>query len=92
MGRLTGKRALITAAGQGIGRASAIAMANEGAQVIATDVNAEALASLHHDNIATRIFERARSGVNRGGCGGGRPSECAVQLRGICGGGQHPGL
>ena len=56
MGRLTGKRALITAAGQGIGRASAIAMANEGAQVIATDVNAEALASLHHDNIATRIL------------------------------------
>ena len=56
MGRLTGKRALITAAGQGIGRASALAMANEGAQVIATDVNAEALASLHHDNIATRIL------------------------------------
>ncbi|MEL6887665.1 MAG: NAD(P)-dependent oxidoreductase, partial [Pseudomonadota bacterium] len=33
MGRLDGKRALVTAAGQGIGRASALAMAAEGAQV-----------------------------------------------------------
>ncbi len=38
--------ALITAAGQGIGRATALAMAAEGAAVFATDVNAEALASL----------------------------------------------
>jgi len=37
--RLQGKTALITAAGQGIGRASALAMAAEGAQVWATDVN-----------------------------------------------------
>lgn len=42
-GRLEGKVALITAAGQGIGRASARAMAAEGAQVYATDVNATAL-------------------------------------------------
>ncbi len=39
MERLTGKTALITAAGQGIGRASAERMAREGARVIATDVN-----------------------------------------------------
>ncbi len=44
--RLEGKRVLVTAAGQGIGRASALAMAAEGAQVFATDVNAEALATL----------------------------------------------
>ena len=44
--RLEGKRVLVTAAGQGIGRASAIAMAAEGAQVFATDVNTEALATL----------------------------------------------
>lgn len=44
--RLKGKTALLTAAGQGIGRATAIAMANEGAKVIATDVNQEALSSL----------------------------------------------
>ncbi len=37
--RLRGKKALITAAAQGIGRASALAFAAEGAQVIATDIN-----------------------------------------------------
>jgi|SRR6185312_9039029 2-keto-3-deoxy-L-fuconate dehydrogenase len=37
--RLRGKKALITAAAQGIGHASALAFAAEGAQVIATDVN-----------------------------------------------------
>jgi 2-keto-3-deoxy-L-fuconate dehydrogenase len=42
-GRLAGKTALITAAGQGIGHASALAMAREGAQVVATDVDASAL-------------------------------------------------
>ena len=46
MGRLSGKLALVTAAGQGIGRASALAMAREGATVIATDVNEAALQSL----------------------------------------------
>ena len=44
--RLTGKRALITAAGQGIGRAAALAMTREGAHVFATDVNEAALATL----------------------------------------------
>lgn len=43
MGRLEGKVALVTAAGQGIGRASALAMAAEGARVFATDVNEAAL-------------------------------------------------
>ena len=42
-GRLAGKTALITAAGQGIGHATALAMAREGAEVIATDVNASTL-------------------------------------------------
>jgi 2-keto-3-deoxy-L-fuconate dehydrogenase len=45
-GRLAGKTALITAAGQGIGRATAAAMAAEGAHVIATDVNPKLLESL----------------------------------------------
>jgi 2-keto-3-deoxy-L-fuconate dehydrogenase len=44
--RLAGKTAFLTAAGQGIGRATALAFAREGARVIATDLNAEALASL----------------------------------------------
>ena len=41
--RLKGKMVLVTAAGQGIGRASALALAAEGAQVLATDVNASLL-------------------------------------------------
>jgi len=44
--RLKGKRALVTAAGQGIGRASALAFAVEGARVVATDVNSGALKEL----------------------------------------------
>lgn len=51
--RLAGKRVLVTAAGQGIGKASAIAMANAGAQVFATDVNTDALARLGHSGIET---------------------------------------
>lgn len=45
--RLANKTAFVTAAGQGIGRATAIAFAAQGARVIATDINAPALASLH---------------------------------------------
>jgi len=44
--RLAGKTALITAAGQGMGRAVALAMASEGATVYATDVNEKSLESL----------------------------------------------
>ena len=44
--RLRGKTAFLTAAGQGIGRATAEAYAREGARVIATDINEELLAEL----------------------------------------------
>jgi 2-keto-3-deoxy-L-fuconate dehydrogenase len=44
--RLQGKTALVTSAAQGIGRASALAMAAEGAKVIATDINEVALSEL----------------------------------------------
>lgn len=57
-GRLQGKKALVTAAAQGIGRATAEAFAREGAQVIATDLNAARLAEL--DGIAgirTRVLD-----------------------------------
>ena len=46
MGRLTGKTAFITAAGQGMGRAAAEAFIAEGATVIATDVKLEFLEGL----------------------------------------------
>jgi 2-keto-3-deoxy-L-fuconate dehydrogenase len=51
-GRLEGKRALITAAAAGIGRACAIAFAREGASVIATDVDEIGLAVLPEYGIA----------------------------------------
>ena len=45
-GRLQGCRAVVTAAGQGIGRATALAFAREGARVLATDLSPNALATL----------------------------------------------
>lgn len=44
--RLEGKRALVTAAGQGIGKATALAMVSEGAHVFATDINKDTLNEL----------------------------------------------
>lgn len=56
--RLAGKTALITAAGQGIGRASARAFTDEGANVIATDINAKALDDLAREaDITTRVLD-----------------------------------
>jgi len=56
--RLNGKRALVTAAAQGIGRATAEAFAAEGAQVIATDVHEDNLAQLNgKSGISTRCLD-----------------------------------
>ena len=54
-GRLAGKTAFITAAGQGIGRAVALAFLREGATVIATDINADLLAALKADTGCTTL-------------------------------------
>jgi len=57
-GRLAGKTALVTAAGQGIGRATAVAMAAEGAQVYATDVNPALVAGLAGlPNVTARVLD-----------------------------------
>jgi 2-keto-3-deoxy-L-fuconate dehydrogenase len=57
MADLSGKVTLITAAAQGIGRASALAFAKAGAKVIATDINAEKLRELDgQPNITTRVL------------------------------------
>jgi 2-keto-3-deoxy-L-fuconate dehydrogenase len=56
---LAGKTALITAAGQGIGRATALTFASAGATVWATDINEAALSSLEKGNsaIRTRVLD-----------------------------------
>jgi 2-keto-3-deoxy-L-fuconate dehydrogenase len=56
VGRVHGKTALLTAAGQGIGRASAVALAAEGAKVFATDVNARSVEALAEENGAITGF------------------------------------
>jgi 2-keto-3-deoxy-L-fuconate dehydrogenase len=56
MASLAGKSAFITAAGQGIGRATAVAFATAGAKVIATDVDAAKLSDLQSDLIRTRAL------------------------------------
>ena len=55
--RLAGKRAFVTAAGAGIGRATAQAFAAEGAEVIATDIDIGALEGLAGDGIRTRRLD-----------------------------------
>ena len=56
-GRLAGKRCFVTAAGQGIGRASALAYAAEGASVLATDRDAAKLAGLEGAGIETLALD-----------------------------------
>ncbi|MCC6959077.1 MAG: SDR family oxidoreductase [Dehalococcoidia bacterium] len=58
-GRLSGKHCIVTAAGQGIGRASALLFASEGATVTAVDINAATLASLAAEapGITTRVVD-----------------------------------
>lgn len=54
---LRGKTAFVTAAGQGIGRATALAFAGAGARVVATDINDAALVGLGASGITTRRLD-----------------------------------
>ena len=58
-GRLEGKKIIVTAAGQGIGKATAIAFNNEGASVTATDLNDKTLADLNKEypNIKVKTLD-----------------------------------
>ncbi len=54
-GRLAGKRAFVTAAAQGIGRATALAFADEGAEVVATDLDEAKVAQIARDAAGGRV-------------------------------------
>ncbi|MCH9670328.1 MAG: SDR family oxidoreductase [Gammaproteobacteria bacterium] len=62
--RLSGKRAIVTAAAQGIGRATAMAFAAQGADVLATDINPERLSELDGvSNITTAKLDVTDQGA-----------------------------
>ncbi len=65
-GRLQGKRAFVTAAGAGIGRACALAFAREGASVVATDIDEKALAELTANGVqeVVKLDVRDTAAVN----------------------------
>ncbi len=69
-GRLQGRRVFVSAAGQGIGRAAAIMLAREGADVLATDLDADKLRGLEGMEIAPLdVLDDAalRDAITRGG-------------------------
>ena len=58
--RLAGKHILVTAAGQGIGRACALMFAREGASVLATDIDTNVLATARRAVYSADTFTFAR--------------------------------
>ncbi len=72
-GRLEGKRAFVTAAAQGIGRAAALAFAEEGAEVVATDLNEEKVSQIAGPRVRTArldVMDGAAVSAAVGGAGG----------------------
>ena len=85
---LQDKAVLITAAGQGIGRASAIAFASRGARVIATDINEAALSSLAEE---TGILTRRLDVLDTAAVNALAAEIGAVDVLFNCAGVVHPG-
>ena len=71
--RLEGRRALVTAAAQGIGRETALAFAAEGAHVTATDINEKALAGLAGERIEIRRLDAMDPASIEDGVAAARP-------------------
>jgi len=88
-GRLHAKKCLITAAGAGIGRATALAYAQEGALVIATDIDAQALHSLarEHASIRTALLDATDAAQ----IGGLMDTESTIEVLFNCAGYVHAG-
>ena len=61
--RLKDKKIIVTAAAQGIGRSTALKFANEGASVIATDINEEKLKCIP-SSLAIQSLDKAKPGNN----------------------------
>ena len=82
-GRLAGKTAFVTAAGQGIGHASALAMAREGAKVIATDVNPKLVDAMKGvPNVDARVLDVLDDGAVRAMLGGLPPLDVMFNCAG----------
>lgn len=64
-GRLEGKTVFASAAGQGIGKAAALAFARQGARVLATDINQDTLSALaaEHEAITTQVLDVTDAGA-----------------------------
>ena len=76
---ITGKVAVVTGAGQGLGRAYAIALAEAGAAVVVNDVNADTAGAVVDDDQRRRRARRRRAGArrhHRGGRAARAPAHC----------------
>lgn len=82
---LSGQTVLVTAAAQGIGRASALAFARAGARVIATDINADGLADL--EGCETAQLDVLNEAAVREACAGFGPVDVLFNCAGVVHGG-----
>ncbi len=84
---LSGKTALVTAAAQGIGRAAVLALAEAGARVIATDLNAAALHALASDRVTPQALDVLDAQAIARVFGGAGPVDILFNCAGVVHGG-----